>query len=79
MFVCMGVCVCVCVCVEHDRHGTLGVIVNHPSDVGGPVPSAYPTYLTDFASSTSQPVAGIPGIFFPLQFFCSSLQRKLDK
>ena len=44
--------------------GTLGVIVNNAQNLGGPVPTRTPVFLSDFATSSTRVVPGIHGLFW---------------
>jgi putative AlgH/UPF0301 family transcriptional regulator len=50
--------------LQHDRHGSLGVIINNPEGIGGPVHSSRPIFLTDTESRAVQEVPGVPGLFW---------------
>mmetsp|Transcript_49185 Transcript_49185/g.76754 ORF Transcript_49185/g.76754 Transcript_49185/m.76754 type:complete len:309 (+) Transcript_49185:145-1071(+) len=50
--------------LEHGPHGTLGVIVNNPRGIGGPVPSHAPVYLQNFPQPQCQEVPDVEGLYW---------------
>lgn len=51
--------------LQHDPNvGSLGVIVNNPQNIGGPVPSMQPVFLSNFEGPGTSAVRGIDGLFW---------------
>ena len=51
--------------LQHNSNGgSLGVIINNPQNIGGPVPTLQPVFLSDFEGPETSAVTGIDGLFW---------------
>lgn len=51
--------------LQHDPNvGSLGVIINNPHGIGGPVPTLQPVFLSDFEGPDRVAVPGVEGLFW---------------